>query len=218
MVKTTIKRAFAIIISVMCVGFVFTGCKKDAEKTKLTFNDLSVVLTRFDTDVRPFLSTLSYSYSGTDQEYLNNYSNAITSLSYQMSESFKSLNAYMSQLSSTESEETTIETTETEIKIKTSSVDFCGRLNAEKNNLSVVSKSAKNESAFEVIVLSDGYLAQVVSKNENDNSYSVYQLRFSVTTGTLNIDTSALNYMSIYGLDVNSATYPSVTQTIYKNN
>lgn len=218
MVKTTVKKVFAIILSVICVGFVFSGCKKDTEKAKLTFNDLSVVLTRFDTDVRPFLSTLSYSYSGADQESLNGYSNAITNLSYEMSESFKGFNTFISQNLSAENEETVIETTETEIKITTDSVNFVGKLSADKTNLSVISKSEKTESVFEIIVLDGGYLAQVVSKNITDNTYTVYQLKFKSTTGTFNIDTSAVNYMSIYGLDVNNASFPSVTQIIYKNN
>jgi len=197
----------------------FVGCKDKEEDVQVSFDLLSSALLDFDTKVRPFLSTLQYNYAdnGTS-ELLNTAASTITTISYEMGESFKAFSGVLTELENNQSETTTVTKTSEMINIKTGTLDFTARLSNDGKSMCVNSKDNSQEHIFEIISKDDGrYYAQVVIKNEDKNNYCVYQMDFLGTSGTLNLDTAASGYISIYGADISSSVFPNVSASIFKN-
>lgn len=207
-----LSRIIAYIMCLLAPVFL-VGCGE--EESTLSFNDLSTLLLEFDTDVRPFLSTLEYNNS-TDEELSLTCAN-ITNLSYQMGESFKSLNTAMMELENAEDELTEVTASETEIKIKTGTIDFISKMNKDKTEMSVVFLNGESESVYELKKLEDGsFFAQIAIKNVGLTTYTIYQIRQVGTTGKLAIGYAENKYVSIFGAELTAEVFPSLTEKTYE--
>lgn len=194
----------------------FSACSSD-QTNNLTFSELSTATLGFDTDVRPFLSTLEYSVTNeSDRETLGIVSSTITGLSYEMGESFKSLNSAFAELSASADENTTIESSPTEIKIITGGIKFLAKMNESRDSMSVMCESSDKEYVYEVVKSEAGYMAQIATKNEGLQTFTVYQLAFSGTKGVLGIGFAQNKYVSIFGADIAVENFPSVSEKIYR--
>lgn len=214
------KRGLTKFLTVV-LGFVMalivTGCESKTTET-LSFQTLSDILLQFDTDVRPFLSSLEYKYQEDEnKEYLTASASLIKSISYDMGESFKGFNELITTSQEMGGGGVTVSQKEEEITIKTINADFKAQLNKNKTCLSIKHMSGNEEYLIEISVRNlGGYYAQIVSKNKTE-TYSIYQLRFAENKGSFSISEGETNYISIYNAEINDSVFPSVSAMVFSN-
>lgn len=214
-IKKIILNIFVCCFAVFS-PIVLSGCEKEPEL--MSFDDLSKMVLDFDTAVRPFLSTLEYNTpSGDDKSYLSGISSSISTISYELGESFKNFNGSLEELKANLDEETIVEHTATYINIKTNNLNFISNLSEDKTNMSVKFVSGKQEYIYEVIKRNDGgYFAQIATLNQ-DSTYKVYQIEFLNTIGAIGVGDNEIKCVSIYNADISTNNFPNVNQKLFRN-
>ena len=215
--KRFLFKIFAFLLCIMYPCF-FVGCGSNDDQ--LSFNDLSTFLLDFDTAVRPFFDELKVVYQNhEDAEVLTASASMVTTLSYQMGESFKSFNSIIGELEDNKDSSITLEQTTNSITITDEKMEFVCELNSSKSQMRVHSKSGSDESLIEIIKQGEKkYMAQIVVKNAETDNFAVYQVMFDNLLGTMNIEPSITSYSSILEIFVSGTQFPNVSSYVFKNN
>lgn len=214
--KKCFFRGLAFVLVAVFSCFL-TGCKGD--DSVLSFSELSALTLEFDTDVRPFFNTLVYKYNITgDADIVSAATENITTLSYEMGESFKSLNSAMAEIELNETDDSSVTSDSGSINLINNNLNFNAKMNNERTHMSITLKNVNNESVYEIIKLENGkFLVQIVVKNDEGNKYTVYQISYKGTTGTLAIGFAEESYNSIFGAEIKDENFPSVSEKVYFN-
>ena len=217
------KRLSGWLIAVVGITvsiFGFVGCdKSSSKKSELSFKCASEILSNFREEVKPFLSTLEYNYNNTEQETrVKTATSLVLSISKGMSDNLKVFESVLNEYTESGNGEISIVRSPQIIEIKKDQTIFQVKLNETETDFAIISREGTNESLFEIKAKQQGgYLAQIVSKNTDKDTYTIYQLDFNLTAGKLCIDETSSSFTSIYLADLNESTYPSVSQHIFYN-
>lgn len=214
--KLLVSKILAFFL-VALIPFFTVGCGED--ETVLSFTELSTLTLEFDTDVRPFFSTLTFKYNGAEGgEIVKNSTESINGLSYEMGESFKVLNSVMAELELNQTEESSVASDGGSITIKNESLNFVAKMNENRTNLSITLKNNEKESVYEIIKKENGgYFSQVAVKNNGAENYTVYQISYVGTSGKLAVGFAESGYTSIFGAEISDQVFPTITEYVFTN-